>query len=59
MKKGGQVGAELHGQSEWEFGGQVDGIIQVVHGRFITMETVQLVIGIYLILRLTYWVMCG
>ena len=27
MKKGGQVGAELHGQCDWEFGGQVDGII--------------------------------
>ncbi len=24
---GGQVGAELGGQSEWEFGGQVGGII--------------------------------
>ena len=28
MKKGGQVEAELHGQSDWEFSGQVDGIIQ-------------------------------
>jgi len=29
MKKGGQVGAELHGQSDWEFSGQVDGIIHI------------------------------
>lgn len=29
MKKGGQVGAELYGQCEWELGGQVDGIIQL------------------------------
>jgi len=29
MKKGGQVGADLHGQCEWEFSGQVDGIIQL------------------------------
>jgi hypothetical protein len=28
VKKGGQVGAELGGQSEWEFSGQVSGIIQ-------------------------------
>ena len=31
MKKGGQVGAELHGQSDWEFSGQVDGIIHFNH----------------------------
>ena len=30
MKKGGQVGAELHGQCDWEFGGQVDGIIHYI-----------------------------
>ncbi|MDQ3052059.1 MAG: T9SS type A sorting domain-containing protein [Bacteroidota bacterium] len=28
---GGQVGAELGGQSEWEFGGQVGGIIQSIN----------------------------
>ncbi len=27
---GGQVGAELGGQVEWEFSGQVGGIIQVI-----------------------------
>ena len=30
MKKGGQVGAELYGQCEWELGGQVDGIIHIL-----------------------------
>ena len=31
MKKGGQVGAELYGQCEWELGGQVDGIIHYIN----------------------------
>ena len=29
MKRGGQVGAELHGQCDRDFSGQVDGIIQL------------------------------
>ena len=28
MKRGGQVGAELHGQCDRDFSGQVGGIIQ-------------------------------
>ena len=28
MKRGGQVGAELPGQCEWKFSGQVTGIFQ-------------------------------
>ncbi len=36
---GGQVGAELGGQSEWEFGGQVGGIIQ-----YLTVRIIRLVI---------------
>ena len=28
MKRGGQVGAELHGQCDTDFSGQVGGIIQ-------------------------------
>ena len=30
MKRGGQVGAELHGQCDRDFSGQVGGIIQNV-----------------------------
>ena len=32
MKRGGQVGAELHGQCDRDFSGQVGGIIQVISG---------------------------
>ena len=32
MKRGGQVGAELHGQCDRDFSGQVGGIIHLTNG---------------------------
>lgn len=45
MKKGGQVGAELGGQSDWEFSGQVGGIIQ----KLMNPNRPELVLKLYLI----------